>query len=255
MTFWGYFSILGALNGGLLHRLHWPLLWVAFLLLLYSAAGVARMSKRQKSRQLLRRNLANSVSALRESVRSETETLPEKPMSGEQNAQGWAGTLVASARRLITTAAKWVRTSLGLGRGKTEGASKYAPIGFCAAFALGLIVGLKWPQNERYTYYGLRVREVVDSQTWKLISPATGPFTADFCSDVSKYQPQAGYVLCKMQVVDRGCMDVRKQQDGFWWVKDRLSQKTVALGDNDSFQPWPTCLKDEPIAQGGPDAR
>jgi hypothetical protein len=98
-------------------------------------------------------------------------------------------------------------------------------------------------------YFGLRVRNVVDDTSWKLISPATGPFTADFCSKVNQYEPRAGYVLCKLSYVDRGCFDISDQKDGFWWVKG-TNGKTAVLSDNDTFKPWPDCVVDEKLAKG-----
>jgi hypothetical protein len=86
-----------------------------------------------------------------------------------------------------------------------------------------------------------------------LNSKETGPFRADFCpeNDVQKYAARSGYVMCRLTYVDRGCMDISGKQ-GFVWVKNRdVNDSTATLSETDTFQPWPDCHVDEPIAKGG----
>lgn len=120
------------------------------------------------------------------------------------------------------------------------------PIVWCVIFATGFIAGMKWPRPQPSVFYGLRVQRVLPPDSMQLISPETGPFRADFCPEnkVLKYEPRAGYVLCKLQYVDRGCMDISGKVGKIIWVKDQFGS-TATLNENETFSPWPQCQKDE----------
>jgi hypothetical protein len=117
----------------------------------------------------------------------------------------------------------------------------------------GMMAGMYIPRPEHQTLYGLRVQRVVGKDSLNVISPPTGPLRADFCPDfkLSQYEPRVGYVLCKLSFVNRGCWDVLPS-DQMIWVKDKDGW-TATLTDNDTFQPYPKCTKDEPLSQGGND--
>jgi hypothetical protein len=148
----------------------------------------------------------------------------------------WRKALVKSARSLVS------RTKSG-SRGFLVG---YQAMLFCAIVA-GLMAMVAFrPPATHYVYKNLRVRRLVGKNSLDLISTETGPFTAEFCPTppLQQYEPKAGYVLCRLAYVDRGCMDISSRLDGFIWVKDK-SGVTTTLSETDTFQPWPNCVKDE----------
>lgn len=119
--------------------------------------------------------------------------------------------------------------------------------GISLVFTAGVFVGKNY-RRDTVTFYGLHLQRVVGVDSWNLVSKETGPFRADFCPEnkVSQYEPRAGYVLCRLKYVDRGCMDV-SGNNGFTWVKGEDGWTTI-LNDNDTFSLYPDCKKDEPIA-------
>jgi len=134
---------------------------------------------------------------------------------------------------------------------KGKGWSMFAPVLFCFVFGLGIVAGRYLvPDSHRYVFYGVYLDKVLSKDAWNLNSPQTGPFRADFCpsNHVEQYKPKAGYVLCRLQYLDRGCLDISGKHEGITWVKDKDSW-TTTLTENDTFQPWPKCTKDEPTAQ------
>ena len=133
-----------------------------------------------------------------------------------------------------------------------HGFSTYLPIAFCLVFGLGMIAGRLIPHADVSTFYGLRVLSVLPPDSLKLISPETGPFRADFCPEnhIEKYEAKAGYVICRLTYVDRGCMDISGNRGTITWVKNRDAyESTATLNDEDSFKPWPDCHKEEPDAR------
>jgi hypothetical protein len=126
---------------------------------------------------------------------------------------------------------------------RTKGWARYATVLFVAFFGAGVVAATYLPRAPQQTLYGLRVRNVLSRDSWQLISPATGPFRADFCPefDAGKLEPRPGYVVCKLQFTDRGCMAVGAR-DQVIWVKNKAGW-TVPLADDDTFEPWPACMK------------
>lgn len=167
---------------------------------------------------------------------------------------GWAGWLFFSICTCVLVAKLWSRKLMNSAKRlvflvsrRSEGVGHYREIFFCVAVGAGMLFGahqMSHPQHA--TYYGLRVLTVLPPDSMKLNSPSTGPFRADFCPEnkVQKYEARAGYAMCKLTYVDRGCLDIQSEKDGFIWVKN-LDESTATLSDQDSFKPWPDCHKEE----------
>jgi hypothetical protein len=137
----------------------------------------------------------------------------------------------------------------------SKGWARFAAVLFCVGFCAGATVMAMWPRPERVTLYGLRVQRVLPPDSADMISPATGPLRADFCPENKFYRllPKAGYAVCRMVYTNRGCLDISPSGgNSLTWVKNRAGS-TATLSDSDTFEPWPNCVKDEPIAgvQGG----
>ena len=112
-------------------------------------------------------------------------------------------------------------------------------------FVGGFLVGMAW-HDPAVVYYNLRVEKVLPPDSMKLISPETGPFRADFCpsNNIQKYEPRAGYAMCRLKYVDRGCMDISGKDEGFVWVKN-ADESTATLTETDTWRPYPDCHKIE----------
>lgn len=138
----------------------------------------------------------------------------------------------------------------------SKGWSVYSPILFVVIFAMGLTTGLLIPKSKKLVYYDLKVQRVLPPDSLALVSKETGPFRGDFCPDnkVMQYEPREGYVICKLEYTDRGCMDISGHNGSITWVKDKY-KSTTTLTDSDTYKPYPECTKDELIAQGGYNAR
>jgi hypothetical protein len=262
-------------SGGLLHWLHYSLLWLGFFFFTLAVTLLVKISRQTKIDERSNRSLLALASRLNRNEKSAETTLPAKDESAESSLPVWGGTLARFARRSITIMDAAISrvlsgesrrrgTDIGIWTDRQEAQNMTEQIrrqhqsnrGDAFVHALTLVSILIWipvaitvyRHSSSTVYFGLRVRNVVDDTSWKLISPATGPFTADFCSKVNQYEPRAGYVLCKLSYVDRGCFDISDQKDGFWWVKG-TNGKTAVLSENDTFKPWPECVVDEKLAK------
>lgn len=145
-------------------------------------------------------------------------------------------------KKKLTSFARKLRSSRFINRGS----SPYAPVWMIAIFFVGTMTGTLWHAPSSTVYYGLRVKQILPPDSMNVVSPETGPFRADICPEnkLEKYQPKPGYVMCRFSYVDRGCMDIGRKQDGFTWVKDKFGS-TATLSDQDTFEPWPVCRKNE----------
>ena len=93
----------------------------------------------------------------------------------------------------------------------SSGEVPYREVIFCAIVLSALaILGHNMSNPEHVTYYGLHVLKVLPPDSMKVVSPSTGPLRTDICpeNDLMKYEPKAGYTMCKFTYVDRGCMDI-----------------------------------------------
>jgi hypothetical protein len=147
---------------------------------------------------------------------------------------------LAAARQHLTSSITRMLT-------KHKGSSSYSSVAFCFLFAIifgaGIVVGSHWQRS--LTFYNWRVQKVLSADSLNIISKETGPFRADFCpaNHFAQYEPKAGYVICRIQYVDRGCIDNKSLS----WVKNSAGW-TATLTDSDTFRPWPDCHVDETLA-------
>ena len=91
-----------------------------------------------------------------------------------------------------------------------------------------------------------------ESSQWLVRENRIGRIRLDFCprSQVRKYEPRVGYVICKIKYTDLGCLDLSSPRDELVWVKDR-NEQTAVLDEDDTFKPFPDCHKDEFTSQLG----
>lgn len=227
------FSIV--LSSGPWHSAHWVLLFLALGLLLLFGIGAIRTSRRQNRRLKSKRALITSITgSIPKQTLDEAKTMPSGTTS-KTLAEHWT-----------TCAALWAKIGLLIGR-RSEGVGHYREALFCVAVAAGMLYGAQQMSHPQHTtYYGLHVTRILPPDSMSLISPATGPFRADFCPEnkVTKYEAKAGYMMCRLTYVDRGCFDIESAKDGFVWVKNS-DESTATLSDQDTFKPWPDCHKEE----------
>ena len=132
---------------------------------------------------------------------------------------------------------------------KERGRADWSPIWFVLlVFAVGVVAGHLWPRDQYRVFYGLHVERVLSQDSLNLVSKETGPFRADFCPEnkIAKYEPEAGYVVCRLKYVDRGCIDI-SGNGALTWVKNKYGW-TAVMSDSDTFTPYPDCKKQEFIA-------
>lgn len=172
---------------------------------------------------------------------------------------GWAGWLFFSicifalGRKLWRE--KWMsfaKKLVSMVSRRDEGVGHYREIVFCVVVGAGMIIGARQMSHPaQVTLYGLRVQKVLSDDSLNVISPSTGPVRIDACPEnhLEQYLPKAGYVFCRIVYTPRGCMDVDPATGNkFEWVVNKDGW-TTTLSDQDTFQPWPDCHLDTPIAK------
>jgi hypothetical protein len=232
MTPWLCFSTPAMLlSGGLLHQLHWPLLWVAVLLLWFSAVGVVRIDRMRARRRQLRRSSMDSA-------------LNSKPSAsyGDKRMMSWAETFRTHAALWTGYAARWAKVVLRIGGEKNKGLVRLYTMGWIG-FTLLLVVAVSYAFAHPFGYpiekhHNVYVWSQVKGQPdeWWISSDENVtnklPFNTwkccpDFpCSTVI----WPGYVAETLKYEERGsCKSIRASGLGIWW-------KTNEKGDVKEIQ-------------------
>jgi hypothetical protein len=109
-----------------------------------------------------------------------------------------------------------------------------------------------WLQDNmpQRTVYDIKIDRIVSADSIEFTSPGYGKFRGDFCPalNISKYEPKVGYVMCRLRYTDNGCIAKQRDDDGWTFVKSKDGW-TATIGPDDTYQPWPKCLKDDLVAQ------
>jgi hypothetical protein len=134
------------LNGGLLHRLHWLFLSVAYFCILYSIALMWKLSaetKRQnvemRKERRSRLSLLALLSSMNRNEKNGAMILIDLPKVCETTQPAWGATLARFARRSITITASATKNVLaGASRGFRPSMSKADCCGKCIFYKKGI---------------------------------------------------------------------------------------------------------------------